>query len=186
VQVTVVVPNGKVEPDGGTQVTVGLGQLSVTVAVKVTVAPAALVAAVVMFAGQKIAGGIASTTVTVVVQVVELPASSVAVIMTVCVPGPNMTGSGGLLLKTMLTGFVQLSNAAAGMKFKLALQFSLTGKVTSEHWRFGGSVSLTVIVNVQTGAPDGKEQVTAVVPTLKNEPEAGVHVTPAQSPVGGG
>jgi hypothetical protein len=38
VQLTVVVPLGKVEPDAGVQTTVGLGQLSFVVGVKLTTA----------------------------------------------------------------------------------------------------------------------------------------------------
>src|SRR5436190_16620824 len=60
-QVTVFVPTGKVLPDGGTQVMVGVVSiLSVAVAAKVTTAPAALVACTVMFVGHVIAGGVVS------------------------------------------------------------------------------------------------------------------------------
>ena len=52
VQLTVVVPSGKVEPEAGEHVTVGEGSMaSVAVAVNVTTAPDALVAAAVMFPG---------------------------------------------------------------------------------------------------------------------------------------
>ena len=51
----------------------------------------------------------------------------------------------------------------------------------------GGWVSLTVTVKVQLG-PGVMVQVTVVVPTGKNDPEAGEHVTVPQvsSVVGGG
>jgi hypothetical protein len=111
-QVTVVVPMGNRLPDGGAQVTVGVSQLSVAVAVKVTTAPDALVAATVMFAGQMMLGGVVSTTVTVVVHIAELPARSVAVNLTVCVPGPNVAGSGGLLVMVTFD-WPQLSVAVA-------------------------------------------------------------------------
>jgi len=70
VQVTVVVPFKKVEPDGGLQLTVAPGQLSVTVAEKLTTAehwPGSVL--VTMLAGQEIVGGVSSTTVTMAVQV---------------------------------------------------------------------------------------------------------------------
>lgn len=58
VQLTEVVPTGNVDPEAGTQVTVAPGQLSIAVAVKLTMAehcPAVL--PTVMFAGQLTVGG---------------------------------------------------------------------------------------------------------------------------------
>jgi hypothetical protein len=51
----------------------------------------------------------------------------------------------------------------------------------------GGCVSLTVTVNVQAG-PEDAVQVTVVVPTGKNDPDAGLQVTVPQLTVvvGGG
>ena len=46
----------------------------------------------------------------------------------------------------------------------------------------GGYVSLTVTVNEQLGPVD-EVQLTVVVPTGKNDPEGGVHVTVPQFPV---
>jgi hypothetical protein len=70
---------------------------------------------------------------------------------------------------------------------KTARQSALTGNVAFDGQVIvGGSVSLTVTVNEQRGAPEAEEHVTGVVPTGKNEPEAGVHLTVPQSPVGGG
>jgi hypothetical protein len=60
VQVTVVVPTGNVEPDAGEQFELVTPTASVNVTVYATTAPAALVAAVVMFAGTVIAGGVVS------------------------------------------------------------------------------------------------------------------------------
>ncbi len=87
VQVTVVVPIGMAEPDGGTQATVTPGQLSVAVGGgKVTTvavgAGQAGAATAMMFVGQVIVGGCVSLTVTVKVQVG--PADDVQV--TVVVP----------------------------------------------------------------------------------------------------
>jgi hypothetical protein len=83
VQVTVVVPNGNVLPDGGLQATVTPGQLSVAVAVNVTADPHS---APVIGAGQVMVGGSVSLTVTVKVHMPTLPAASVAEQVTVVVP----------------------------------------------------------------------------------------------------
>jgi hypothetical protein len=71
VQVTVVVPTGKHDPDGGLHATVTPGQLSLAVGgAKVTTTHGSLIVAVlaVMLAGQVIEGGCVSLTVTVNVQ----------------------------------------------------------------------------------------------------------------------
>ena len=47
----------------------------------------------------------------------------------------------------------------------------------------GGWVSLTVTVKVQVVGPDVAVHVTVVVPTGKNEPDAGEQVTVPQEPV---
>src|SRR4029434_4771408 len=67
VQVTVVVPTGKQDPDGGLQTTVTPGQLSVAVVVNVTATHGSLIDAVVavLFGEQVITGGCVSLTVTV-------------------------------------------------------------------------------------------------------------------------
>ena len=72
-QVTVVVATPNVEPEAGAQLTVGAGsQVSVAVGVTyVTIAPAALVQPVVMFAVHVTTGPVMSRTVTVNVHVVE-------------------------------------------------------------------------------------------------------------------
>lgn len=120
VQVTVVVPTGKAEPDGGWQTTLTPGQLSVALTVKVTVADeAAGAAATVMSAGQVMTGGCWSSTVTVKVQWLALPAASVAVQVTVVVPIGNAEPEGGW--QTTLTPG-QLSTADTA-KF-----------TTAEHW----------------------------------------------------
>src|ERR1051326_6955468 len=62
---TTCVPSEKTEPDGGVQVTEVLRSTrSVAVTVKLTVAPAGLVASAVMSAGTLTVGGVVSTTVT--------------------------------------------------------------------------------------------------------------------------
>jgi hypothetical protein len=68
---TVVMPRGKAEPEGGKQTTDATEQLSVAVGAEKVIAaerwPISAVA--VMFAGQMIVGGVASVTVTVAMQV---------------------------------------------------------------------------------------------------------------------
>src|SRR5579884_747327 len=67
-QLTAVVPKGKVLPEAGEQVTVGLaGFWSMAVAVNVTVAPAALVASTVWLPGRLSVGGVVSQAETVAV-----------------------------------------------------------------------------------------------------------------------
>jgi hypothetical protein len=87
VQVTVVVPTGKKEPEAGEQLTV-TGQLSVTVGsgnvTKAPHSPGSL--EMVISTGQVITGGSVSFTVTVKEHVAVLPAASVAVQVTVVFP----------------------------------------------------------------------------------------------------
>src|SRR3990172_10066734 len=87
VQLTVVVPSGNVEPDGGEQTTVGVVSMrSDAVTENVTTAPEGPVAGTVMLPGNVSVGGVVSVTVTVKDPGVELPESSVAVQLTVVVP----------------------------------------------------------------------------------------------------
>src|SRR5439155_246778 len=84
VQVTVVLPRAKVLPLAGKQVTLSVpSTMSLAVAVKVTVAPAGLVASVVIGAGQLTVGIVVSRTFTVKVQVLVLCAASKDVQVTV-------------------------------------------------------------------------------------------------------
>src|SRR5437899_1207805 len=86
-QFTVVVPSGKVGPEAGVQVGVSApSTMSAAEALKVTAAPAELVASVVMFAGTVTAGGVVSRTVTVNAPVLVLPWVSAALQLTVVVP----------------------------------------------------------------------------------------------------
>src|SRR5256712_11577869 len=72
-QVTVVAPNGNVDPLAGAQlVATGPSSASVAEAVKVNTAPAALVASTVAFAGTVTTGPVVSVTVTVNVLVATL------------------------------------------------------------------------------------------------------------------
>lgn len=92
VQVTVVTPIGKVEPDGGAQVTVaplvavGVGY--------VTTPPVEVVAVTFMLIGQAIVGGGLPDTITRKLQFAE-PLAFVAVQVTVVVPTGNVEPDGG-------------------------------------------------------------------------------------------
>lgn len=87
VAVTVVVPFGKTEPDGGLDTTLTPGQLSDAVTVKFTTlehCPAA--AGMTMFAGQVTVGACVSFTVTVNEQLASFLFASMTVQVTVVVP----------------------------------------------------------------------------------------------------
>ncbi len=98
VQVTVVVPIGKVELEAGLQTKPTPGQLSETTGAKVALAPAGQVGSVTMLAGQVMAGGCVSLTVTVNIQLAVWLEVSVAVQVTVVVPFGNVDPDAGLQL----------------------------------------------------------------------------------------
>ena len=81
VHVTLVVPTGNVEPDAGTQATVGnTPELSLAVTTKVTTTvPSGRASLTISTSGPSKLGGCVSTTLTVRIAVVELPAASTAV-----------------------------------------------------------------------------------------------------------
>ena len=125
----------------------------------------------------------ALNTVTVKLHVAVLPEASVAVQVTVVVPTGNIEPEAGLQT-TVTPG--QLSDAivvkltvceVVGGQVAVAVTVMLAGQVI-----VGGCVSLTFTVNAQLG-PAVVVQVTVVVPTGKNEPEAGEQVTVPQVPV---
>jgi hypothetical protein len=96
-QVTVVVPTGKGEPDGGVQTTPGVPQLSVAVTMKLTGPLVVAIgqeatAAVFMSPGQVITGGVLSVTATVNVQLGPV----VVVQVTVVVPTGKQLPEAGL------------------------------------------------------------------------------------------
>src|SRR2546426_1326145 len=96
VQVTVVAPKGKVDPLAGVQlVATTPSRRSVADAVKLKIAPAALVASTVAFAGTVMIGPVVSTTVTVNDAVLLLPWASLAVHVTVVAPTGNVAPAGG-------------------------------------------------------------------------------------------
>jgi hypothetical protein len=109
VQVTVVVPIGKVEPEAGLQTKPTPGQLSETTGAKVALAPAGQVGSFTMLPGQVMAGGSVSLTVTVNWQLPVLPCASVAEHVTVVVPLANVEPDAGEQLTAPTPG--QLSVA---------------------------------------------------------------------------
>jgi hypothetical protein len=179
VQVTGVVPTEKL-PAAGTQTTLAPGQLSLTVALKLTVAeqvPAS--ALVLMSAGQPTTGASVSLTVTVKLHVPVLPALSVAEQLTVVVPTPNVPGAGEQLTVTLAS---QLSSPVA-VKLTEAEHWPASAEVVMLAGQAitGASSSLTVTLNVQFAVrPEASVavQFTGVVPTLKVLPEAGEQTTP--------
>ena len=99
VHVTVVVPMGKVLPEGGTQLIVGWGsQVSVAVAVKVTLALEHWPGSTPMpkLPGQVIDGAIVSRTVTVKLQKMRRPLESVALYVTVVSPTEKVLPDAGV------------------------------------------------------------------------------------------
>ena len=120
-------------------------------------------------------------TVTVKVQVAVLPDASVAVQVTVVVPTGKQDPDGGLQ-RTVTPGQLSLAvvvkvTATHGSLTVAVLAVMLAGQVI-----VGGWVSLTLTVKAQLG-PAVVVQVTVVVPTGKNEPDAGEQVTVPQVPV---
>jgi hypothetical protein len=181
VQVTVLVPFEKADPDAGLQLEVTPGQLSLAVGEKVTTAEHTFGSVgLVMFAGQLIVGFSVSFTVTVNEQVVAevLPLASVALQVTVVVPFGNVEPGGGLQI------------AVAPGQLSLAVAEKLT---TAEHWPVsfpcvmlagqlivGFSLSLTVTVNEQLPVlleASVTLQVTVVVPFGNAKPDAGEQLT---------
>ena len=126
---------------------------------------------------------------TVKLHVVMLPEASVAVQVTVVVPAgkawPDVTTWLFWFLQTTLTPgqlsdavTVKLTGALVAIGHEAAgAVVTLAGQVTT-----GGVLSVTVTLNVQPG-PAVLVQVTVVVPTGKQLPEAGLHVTVPQLPL---
>ena len=187
VQVTVVVPLLKADPDEGEQATVGAGvQLSVAVGgVKVTTAVQTFGSVLfVMFAGQApIVGGWLSLTVTVKLQEPVLPEDSVAVQVTVVVPLLKVEPDAGE--QTTVGAGVQLSVAVGGVKVTTAVH--TFGSVlfvifAGQAPIVGAWVSLTVTVKLHMAVLADESvavQVTVVTPFWKVEPAAGVHIAVA-------
>lgn len=180
--VTIVVPTGNVDPEGGVQEVDAPGQLSDDVAAKFTSCeqrPGVLPTMIGI--GQIAAGASVSSTVTLKPHVPVFDAASTAVQVTVVTPTGNVEPEAG----THVTVAPEQLSAGDGT-------LKLT---TAEHWpealatttgigqvTIGASVSFTVTVNVHSG-PFAATQFTVVVPTWKNVPDAGKHVTVPHDPV---
>ena len=187
VQVTVVVPTGKLDPEAGTQFTVTTpGQLSVPVGVVyvTTLAHWPAVFGSVMFAGHVTEGAWVSCTVTVNVHV---PAglsgeTSFAVHVTVVVPTGKVDPDAGTQLTVTTPG-------------QLSVPVGVVYVTTAEHWpaafacvmfaghvTVGACVSCTVTVNEHDpvfAEASVAVHVTVVAPTGKVAPDAGTQTTVA-------
>jgi hypothetical protein len=111
-QVTVVVPTGKIDPEEGEQPESTTPQLSLVVGWNVTTAeqsPASLFWMI--LAGQVTDGGVVSLTVKVVVQVAVLFAASVTVTVIVVTPRPTSVPASGYCVIVNEPAGVQLSDA---------------------------------------------------------------------------
>src|SRR2546426_7563343 len=144
---TVVAPNGKVDPLAGVQlVATAPSNVSVAEAVKVNTAPAALVASTVAFAGTVTTGPVVSDTVTVKVLVPTLAWLSVAVHVTVVAPNGKVAPLAGVQLVVTDPSSVSVADAVKVNTAPVALVAStvaFAGTVTT-----GPVVSLTITVNV--------------------------------------
>jgi hypothetical protein len=121
---------------------------------------------------------------TVKLQVAVLPAASVAVQVTVVVPTGTTVPDGGTQAAvtpgqlSVAVGFGNVAVVDAGNGHATVA----TAATFVGHVMLGGCVSFTVTVNEQV-APPVSLQVTVVVPTGKNDPEAGLQVTVPQVPL---
>ena len=117
-------------------------------------------------------------------QVAVLPDVFVAVQVTVVVPTGNVEPDGGVhdvttpgqLSETVGLAKVVTAPLAAGHVM------AVTAVTLAGHVIVGGCKSKTPMVNVQLG-PAVVVQVTVVVPTGKNEPNGGLHITGEHEPV---
>ena len=122
----------------------------------------------------------AGTTVTWNEQVATLPLASVAVHVTFVFPNGKSEPEAGTQV-VVTPG--QLSDAVGGAKLTIAPEAEFcTAVISAGQLIVGGVLSVTVTVNMQL-APPGSEQVTVVVPTGKQLPEAGLQVTVPQPPL---
>src|ERR1035437_7925649 len=178
VQMTIVTPCGKVDPLGGEHETVTPGQLSVAVAVKVTLLLEHLPGSVLamMATGQRTLGSSLSWMVTVKLHELVLPEESVAVQVTVVTPLAKVEPLGGTQA-TVTPG--QLSVAVAA-KVTLLLEHrpeSVFATILVEQVTLGGSLSRIVTVKLhELVLPEESVavQVTVVTPFAKVEPLAGL------------
>ena len=103
-------PRAKVLPLAGVETIVGVPTLSVALGVKVTTAPAALVASAVMFAGSVRVGAVPSLTVALKLTLAVFPAASLAVSVTIVVPALRALPAAGVCV-TPITPTLSLVTA---------------------------------------------------------------------------
>src|SRR2546425_8292710 len=179
VQVTVVVPSANVLPLAGKQVTLSLpSTMSLAVAVKVTVAPAALVASAVIGAGQLTVGAVVSRTVTANEQVLVLCAASKAVQVTVVLPRAKVLPLAGEQVTLSVPSTMSLAVAVKVTVAPAALVASAV--IGAGQLTVGAVVSRTVTANEQVlvlCAASKAVQVTVVLPRANVLPLAGEQVT---------
>ena len=121
-------------------------------------------------------------TVTVNEQVAVLPDPSVAVQVTVVVPAGKLEPEGGTQA-TVTPGQLSLTVGAGKVTGSLLVSGSPVAVTLAGQVIDGGDVSTTVTVNVQLSPAPASWQVTVVVPTGKNDPDAGEQVMVSQLPV---
>jgi hypothetical protein len=179
VQITIVAPRGNVA--GELFTTLATAQLSAVMGVP-SITPLAVQRPASAFAntagGHKIVGGSSSTTVTVCWHCAVLPEVSITVQVTVVTPLGKVAGASFTMLAT-----AQLS-AVVGEPSVTPLAAQKPGSVPTDtkggHVIVGASVSLTVTLKTQFAVfplASVPMQFTAVVPSGKLEPLAGVQVT---------
>ncbi len=146
-QVTVVTPLAKVEPLGGLHATVTPGQLSVAVAVNVTLLfehrPGSVLP--MMLAGQVTCGSSWSRIVTVKLQLLVLPEESVAVQFTVVTPFGKVEPLGGVHTRLVTVAL----SVAVTRNITLAFEHwpgSVAAMMLAGHVIVGGNVSTTCTV----------------------------------------
>jgi hypothetical protein len=186
VHVTVVVPDGKVEPEAGVHETDGVPeQLSAAAGVANVTAfehafPGASTATL---AGAVIVGAAASVTASVAVQVAALPAASVTVKVTVVLPsGALAPAAGDCEIVSPEAEQLSAAETFARRSGTAAAQPAPAWTVAPVALACGAVSSTTVTANEQV-SPVSAVHVTAVVPTWNVEPDAGEHVTAPHWPV---
>lgn len=177
VQVTVVVPTLKDDPEAGVQVTVPQPAAVVGAGYVTLAAHCPAATFVVTLPGQLIVQ--AMPTVTVNEQLPELPDVSLAEQVTVVTPIGKLEPEAGVQVTDREPSQASLAvavNVAVAEPEPAGLSVTLIGpgQVTTGPW-----LSLTVTVKLQDG-PAVVEQVTVVVPFGKSAPLAGMHVTVPQ------
>ena len=113
-------------------------------------------------------------------QVAVLPDASVAVQVTVVTPVGKQLPEGGLQT-TVTPGQLSLAVVVKLTTVQGSVTLADTAVMLAGQVIVGGCVSLTVMVNVPAG-PTDEVHVTVVVPTGKNDPDAGEQVIVPQAP----